>query len=80
MDEMERALELDQKKIDSLSDSDYATYRGCCKEFAEQAIKEDPTLQLVRGWYHCPMWGKQAYRIKQHVYCSYSCYGHDVWF
>ena len=109
--------------------SDYATYRGKCKELAEEAVKNDPSLRLVRGWYHCPLWGKQAhwwaqtpdgaivdpsvkqfptagagatyqefdgtveceycgksillddaYREGRHVYCSYSCFGHDVGF
>lgn len=37
--------------------TDYMKYRGKCKEFCEQAIKEDPTLTLVRGHYFCPIWG-----------------------
>ena len=39
--------------------SDYTKYRGNCKVLSEKAIKEDPTLTLVRGFYHCPFWGKQ---------------------
>ena len=34
---------------------DYKKYRGKCKEFAEQAIKDDPSLTLVRGFYWCPI-------------------------
>lgn len=109
--------------------SDYMTYRGKCKELAEQAVRDNPVLVLVRGYYHCPLWGKQAhwwcksldgtvvdlsvrqfptkgagaeyeefdgsveceycsksvpedklYRVDQHAYCSYECYGHDVGF
>lgn len=41
--------------------SDYAKYRGKCREFCEELIIEDPTLIMVRGWYVCPMWGKQAH-------------------
>lgn len=41
--------------------SDYTKYRGKCKQMSEAAIAEDPTLRLVRGHYHCPMWGKQAH-------------------
>lgn len=35
---------------------DYLEYRGKCKELAEQACKEDPSLRLVRGHYWCPIW------------------------
>lgn len=41
--------------------SDYMTFRGNCKELAERACAEDSTLRLVRGYYHCPMWGQQAH-------------------
>ena len=37
-------------------ESDYKKYRGKCLEFCELAIKEDPTLTLVRGYYYCPIW------------------------
>ena len=40
---------------------DYKKYRGKCREFCEQAILEDPSLKLVRGYYHCPFWGKQEH-------------------
>lgn len=36
--------------------SDYLKYRGKCKEFCEELIKQDPTLKLVRGYYFCPIW------------------------
>ena len=35
----------------------YKKFRGRCKELSEQAIKDDPSLTLVRGHYHCPLWG-----------------------
>lgn len=41
--------------------SDYLTYRGKCRELAEEAAKQDPTLKLVRGHYLCPFWGSQAH-------------------
>jgi hypothetical protein len=41
--------------------SDYLTFRGKCKEMSEEAVRRDPTLRLVRGHYHCPLWGKQAH-------------------
>jgi hypothetical protein len=39
----------------------YLKYRGKCKEMAEALVREDPSLRLVRGYYHCPLWGKQAH-------------------
>lgn len=41
--------------------SDYLEFRGKCKALAEETIKKDSFLRLVRGYYHCPMWGKQAH-------------------
>jgi hypothetical protein len=41
--------------------TDYLDFRGKCKELAEAACAKDFTLKLVRGWYHCPIWGKQAH-------------------
>lgn len=35
--------------------------RGKCKELSEEAVKKDPTLTLVRGWYDCPIWGEQSH-------------------
>lgn len=35
--------------------------RGKCKEFSEAAVAADPTLRLVRGWYHDPIWGQQEH-------------------
>jgi hypothetical protein len=28
---------------------------------AEALIKQNPSLRLVRGFYHCPLWGKQPH-------------------
>lgn len=47
--------------------TDYSTFRGKCKELSSEIVKADPTLRLVRGWYHCPMWGKQAHWWAQKV-------------
>src|ERR1019366_7112369 len=41
--------------------SDYLEYRGKCKELVNAACVADPTLRVVRGFYHCPLWGKQAH-------------------
>ena len=41
--------------------SDYMKYRGKCKEMSEDAILKDPSLILVRGYYHCPLDGKQEH-------------------
>jgi hypothetical protein len=35
--------------------------RGKCLEYAEAAVAADPTLTLVRGWYHDPAWGTQEH-------------------
>lgn len=42
-------------------ESDYTKYRGKCKEMAKEAVSLDPSLKLVRGFYHCPLWGKQQH-------------------
>ena len=44
-----------------MTPSDYETYRGKCKEFCETMQTLRPELTLVRGYYHCPMWGKQEH-------------------
>ena len=46
--------------------ADYIKYRGKCRQFSEQLIKEDPTLRLVRGYYYCPTWNKTM----QHWWCE----------
>lgn len=45
--------------------ADYKMYRGHCKPLSEREIEKDPTLRLVRGYYHCPAWGAQ-----QHWWCE----------
>lgn len=42
-------------------ESDYSKFRGKCRELCEKAIKEDPTLTIVRGHYWCPFWGMQPH-------------------
>jgi len=39
----------------------YSKYRGKCKSFCEEEISKDSSLTLVRGFYHCPFWGKQSH-------------------
>jgi len=42
--------------------SNYEKYRGKCKEFCDEAIKQDSTLTIVRGHYWEPFWdGLQAH-------------------
>lgn len=43
----------------------YSKYRGKCKEMSEALVAEDPNLTLVRGFYHCPLLGKE-----QHWWCK----------
>lgn len=45
----------------SLNHEDYAKYRGKCKETCESLVVENPDYRLVRGYYMCPVWGKQAH-------------------
>lgn len=40
---------------------DYKKFRGKCKQLAEAAVKNDPSLKLVRGYYYCPVWGEQPH-------------------
>lgn len=35
--------------------------RGKCREMAEAAAAQEPTLRIVRGHYWCPYWGEQAH-------------------
>lgn len=36
--------------------TDYARFRGKCRQASEALVEADPTLRLVRGWYTCPIW------------------------
>jgi hypothetical protein len=42
-------------------ETNYMKYRGKCKEMSEAECKLDPTLRLVRGHYHCLIWGEQQH-------------------
>lgn len=46
--------------VDAAS-SNYAKYRGKCKQFSEAAVAADPTLRLAKGWYVCPVWGREEH-------------------
>ncbi len=39
--------------------SDYATYRGKCKEMVNALVAADATLTAVRGHYWCPIWNTE---------------------
>jgi len=39
-----------------MAESNYSMFRGKCRKFCEEAIKEDPTLKIVRGHYYCYVW------------------------
>jgi len=42
-----------------MKQTNYIKYRGKCKEMSEAAIKEDPSLTLVRGYYFDPVWNTE---------------------
>lgn len=44
-----------------MTETDYMKYRGKCKEMSEALVAKDPTLRLVRGHYHCVVWGEQPH-------------------
>jgi hypothetical protein len=44
-----------------MNTSDYLTYRGQCRQLVEAACANDPALTLVRGFYICPVWGRQMH-------------------
>ena len=37
--------------------NNYQKFRGRCKELSEELVRNDPSLRLVRGFYHEPTWG-----------------------
>ena len=39
--------------------------RGTCEEAAKKLATQDPTLTVVRGWYHDTLWGTQ-----EHWWCT----------
>jgi hypothetical protein len=49
-----------------MSETNYLKHRGKCKEMSEALIAADPTLTLVRGFYHEPIWGTK----EQHWWCK----------
>ena len=42
-------------------ENDYLKYRRKCLQFCQKAVAENPDLTLVRGYYHCPIFGKQQH-------------------
>lgn len=40
--------------------TDQSVY-GKCKEMSELEVQKDPTLTLVRGYYHDAFWGKRGH-------------------
>jgi len=51
---------------DRMEQTDYIKYRGKCQEFVQQAIKDDPTLTAVRGYYWDPIWNTE----EPHWWCK----------
>lgn len=45
--------------------ADYREFRGRCLELCTAAIKADPTLRMVRGWYFEPWWARE----EMHWWC-----------
>lgn len=35
--------------------------RGQCYQISKEASENNKELKLVRGYYHCPFWGKQQH-------------------
>lgn len=46
--------------LENVKDDSY----GQCHEVARKMAREFPELTYVRGWYHCPVWGK-----RMHAWC-----------
>lgn len=40
---------------------DYSKFAGTCKEACEAVKSQQPDLEMIRGYYHCPMWGKREH-------------------
>lgn len=34
-------------------------YRGKCLEMCKEAVRLNPELKLIRGYYYCPIWNKK---------------------
>ena len=39
--------------------TDYAKFRGKCKELYDTACSNDSSLTLTRGFYYCPVWNTE---------------------
>lgn len=35
---------------------DYIKFRGRCREMSEEIASQNPDLDVVRGYYYCPIW------------------------
>lgn len=44
-----------------MAETNYTKFRGKCKDMSEALCEKDKSLTLVRGYYHCPLWGKQSH-------------------
>lgn len=42
-----------------MEETDYIKYRGKCLGMCREAMKDNPSLRLVRGYYYCPIWNKK---------------------
>lgn len=45
--------------------TDYEKYRGKCKEMSEELARQNLGFEVVKGWYTCPIWGRQ-----EHWWCK----------
>jgi len=50
-----------------MSDEGYSKFRGKCREFCDEACKNDDSLTMVRGHYFCPIWNTE----EAHWWCTY---------
>jgi hypothetical protein len=44
-----------------MEQTDYLKYRGKCKEFVDESVRNNHTLTPVRGFYYDYSWGRQAH-------------------
>ena len=35
--------------------------RGKCLELSQAFVDKNPSYELIRGWYHCPVWGQMPH-------------------
>lgn len=49
-----------------MTENNYLLYRGKCKEYCQELAITNPSLEIVRGFYHEPIWNTK----EQHWWCK----------